>query len=108
MKTGLTDILAKYPEDKPTCVNYAEMRNDLIGAHEEIDRLQKRLAYFEEGLNPDAALEFATRADALLKGMDNLLDKTQQRVDIINEISQFLNDSGFDEASEAIDCHYGI
>jgi len=30
MNTKFNDILDKYPEQKPICLNYAEMRKDLL------------------------------------------------------------------------------
>ena len=66
-------ILAKYPEQKPVCLNYVDTRKDIIALTEEILRLQKRLACFEEGLNPDVAAEFAVRADEMLEKIDALL-----------------------------------
>ena len=67
------DIIAKYPEERPVCLNYAAMRNDLIALCEDNSTLQKRLAAFEEGLNPDAADKFSEVADSLLAKMDALI-----------------------------------
>jgi hypothetical protein len=58
MNTEILDmsaILAKYPEKKPICLNYAEMRGELIALAEEKRRLEKKLAAFEEDVDPDVS-----------------------------------------------------
>jgi len=88
------------------------MRGELIDLCSENARLQKRLSYFEEGINPDVAAEFALRADALLKRMDDfddsLNDKNRIKAKIVREINRFLQDSGFEDAGKALDCRYEI
>ena len=64
----------KYPEQKPVCFNYAVAREDILALRDETLRLEKRLAAFEEGLNPDVAERFSQVADGLLNKLDALLD----------------------------------
>ena len=64
----------KYPEQKPVCFNYAAAREDMLAYRAENLRLQKRLAAFEEGINPDVAARFSQVADGLLNKLDALLD----------------------------------
>jgi len=46
-------ILEKYPEQKPICLNYKEIRDELIALSSENSRLQKRIGYLEAGIDHD-------------------------------------------------------
>jgi len=85
MKIGLMNrdaILAKYPESKPVCLNYVEMRSELLALCLENERLQKRLTAFEEGLNPDAADKFCEVADSLLEKMDVIISYLANKTEL--------------------------
>lgn len=71
------NILERYPKEKPVCFNYATAVEDFIALSEENTYLRKRLAAYEEGLNPDAAAVFSEEADAILMRLDKLIASSQ-------------------------------
>ncbi len=95
---------ARYPEQKPVCFNYAAAREDMLACRAENFRLRKRLATFEEGMNPDVAERFSQKANGLIGKLDALLGGREKAV--VTEISQFLHESGFEEAAEALEGRY--
>lgn len=107
-----SEFIAKYPEQKPVCFNYMTARTDILALREENLRLRKRLAAFDEGLNPDTAKKFSAVADSLLEKLDALIGDTLENPGTknvsVNEISQFLQNAGFEEASKALDCRYSV
>ena len=100
-------IMAKYPEEKPVCINYADMRGELLALAEENLRLEKRLAAFEEGVNPDVADKFSEAADNLLVKLDAVLDDLNKQVSVA-EICLFLENADYTAASNAIKRRYDI
>ena len=100
-------ILEKYPEGKPICLNYSIIRSELLTLAEENLRLEKRLAAFEEGVNPDVAERFSEVAGSLNEKLAAILDGMNKRVPVA-EICQFLHDAGYTSASAELKHRYDI
>ncbi len=100
-------ILEKYPEEKPICLNYSIIRRELLTLAQENLRLEKRLAAFEEGVNPDVAERFSVVAGSLNEKLAAILGGMNKRVPVA-EICQFLQDADYTGASNALKRRYDI